>query len=290
MNTVVYSQKLQTAHRLVFHRPDTVMTEEPLTITQFTDPLCAWSWNAETTLQLLREHYRNHISVVFVMGGLTDTDDCDFSSNVASHWQTAASQYGMPINVEKWNSVPQHSSYLASVAYKAAQILDETLADCYLRRLREVIATEHRDIEQQTVLVHLATETGYDSDQFQSVLTSETAHEQLQQDLDRTQDHGVTAFPTYQISGPEKSIQIVGDRPAKDFMEAVTTVAPSLQATSLRPLKAFVEHYKRVTTREVAEVYDISVPKAEQALEALRDDGRIQRIEREPGAFWYYTD
>lgn len=264
-----------------------IMTEETVTLTQFTDPLCPWSWNAEPVVRGVCECYREQLTIDIIMGGLTGSSaDSVCPLDIASHWQTAAENDCMPIDTGKWRETSPYSSYPASVAYKAAELQDEALANTYLRRLREAVATEQRDIEQQAVLVQIATEVGFDGDRFRRDLTSERPRSRFQGDLDRTQENGVTAFPTYQLAGPAGSTWIVGNQPAERFVQAIDTIAPDRQPLAPRPLGEFITYHNRVATREVASVYDITVPKANQALKSLVDEERARAIERSTGTFW----
>lgn len=66
----------------------------------------------------------------------------------------------------------------------------------------------------------------------------------------------------------------------------LTLFAPDLQPVTPQPLEEFVAHYGCVAACEVAAVYDTCLPKAEQALNALGDGGRVRAIECDNGAFW----
>ena len=41
-----------------------------ISISYFTDPLCAWSWAFEREWQLLKEHLGNQLQITYHMGGL----------------------------------------------------------------------------------------------------------------------------------------------------------------------------------------------------------------------------
>ncbi|GAB3036543.1 DsbA family oxidoreductase [Natronobiforma cellulositropha] len=264
------------------------MTEESVTVTQFTDPLCAWSWDAEPTIRALSEHYRGQLTVEFVMTELTSGHSEPAQSvDVTSHWRDAARYHSMPINADKWCEIPSPSSRPSSLAYKAAELQDGALARRYLRRLRAAAATERVDLEHQPTLCELATAVGLDGDRLSSDLGGNAAHTALQADLDRARSHAVTALPTYSLTGPSGTTWLYGNTSLESFEAAIADVSPPLDPVAPRPLGEFVDAYGSVTAQEVATVYDVSVSKAGQALKAMADDFRIRPVERGNGTFWY---
>lgn len=265
------------------------------TITQFTDPMCTWSWGSEPIVRRLRVVYGDQIQVESVMGGLVEdfdefydaANDIAEPSDVAPHWLEASERHGMPVNTDIFASNPAQSTYPASVAAVAARQQGTDLGQRYLRRLREAYITEARNVNERAQQVELARSVGLDVEQFTAALDDGTARAGFEADLARTRNAGVTGFPTYRIAGPDGERQLAGFRSFADLAETLTAVAPSVERTSPPPLRTFVADYGPVATREVAEVYELSRGKARQTLGALAERGALSRDSRGNGLFWH---
>jgi len=143
-------------------------------IVSYTDPYCTWCWGSEPALRHLQEAYGDQLTLRFVMGGLVE-DSADFSDPmngiggpnwlqpIADHWVEASVRHGMPVEVAVFVKTPFTSTWPSNIAYEAAKLQNRTLADRYLRRLREVAATEGAGLDQVELLATLAEETGLDA-------------------------------------------------------------------------------------------------------------------------------
>jgi putative protein-disulfide isomerase len=264
------------------------------TLTQFTDPFCTWCWGAEPLLRRVEESYGDQVEVEFVMGGLVD----DFESfvdrangitepaDVAPHWEEAAQRHGMPVDTSVWYTNPPRSSYPACTAYEAAEFQGTELAHRYLRRLREALAVEGRNIGDREVLADLAEEVGLDVERFRAALSGGRARAAFEEDRTHMREAGATTFPTFRVAGDGDELLLRGSQPFAAVADAVETVAPDIERREPRSLAAFVEHYGPVATREVAEVYQVDDDEARQRLSELVADGRIEKTDRGAGFFW----
>lgn len=269
-------------------------SERP-TITQFTDPMCTWCWGSEPVIRRLRAVFGDQIRIRYVVGGLVDdfdefydaANDISEPSDVAPHWLEASEHHGMPVDTTVFETDPAQSTYPASKAFTAARQQETELAHRYLRRLREAYATQVRNVNDREVQVDLAESVGLDVDDFTAALDNGTARAAFEDDLSRTHDAGIRAFPTYHVEGPAGERRASGFRSSDELLAAVTTVAPVLKQTSPPPMRRFVAEYGPVATREVAEVYELDDGKARQVLESLADDGTVDRESRGNGFFWH---
>lgn len=267
----------------------------PITITEYTDPFCTWCWGSEPILKHLQERYRDQIEIRFIMGGLIDDfesfsdpgHDITDPADVAPHWEEASKHHGMPVDTGIWTGDdPPQSTYPANRAYKAAQQQGETIANRYLRRMREAVATEQQNIAKRAVLVRLAEAVGLDTGTFERDLDADTTKQALQDDLEDTRDNGVTGFPTYRIETAQDQTWLQGYRGFHWFEDVFDEFSVSLTAYDPPELPTFVEQYGKVTTQEVAEVYGLGKPGARTMLEELAADGSVEEIPRGNGSFW----
>jgi len=270
--------------------------ERPI-LTQFTDPMCTWCWGSEPIIRRLRTVLGDQFQIRYVMGGLVkDFDEFHDAANnisepsdVAPHWEEASAVHGMPVNIEIFETDPAHSTYPASKAFTAARRQETDLAHRYLRRLREAYMTQVRNVNHREIQVELAKSVGLDVDDFTAALDSGKAQATFEDDLERTRDAGVRAFPTYHIEGPAGEQWTSGFTSFDELIATVTAVDPSVEPSSPPPMRQFIADYEPVATREVAEVYELKAGKARQVLESLADDGTVRRESRGNGFFWHST-
>lgn len=268
-----------------------------ISITEVTDPFCTWSWGAEPVLRRLEEQYRDQVELTYVMGGLVeDFDGFNDVSNgirdpedVASHWEVASERHGMPVDTDIWRENPPRSSYPSSIAYKAAEMQGTERAQSYLRRLREAIATERRDISRRYVLVELADEVGLDVDSFTEALSSGEAEAAFENDRQFVHQNRATAFPTFKIETDSDEIWLRGFQSFEALQEAVEQVAPGLETYDPRTIPEFVRQRGRVATQEVAEVYEMTPGRTIQALRSLDEEGILRAISVGNGYFWEHV-
>ncbi|MFC6864265.1 DsbA family protein [Halomicroarcula sp. GCM10025817] len=275
----------------------TETANERPTITQFTDPMCTWCWGSEPIMRRLRTVLGDQIELRYVMGGLVEdfdefydaANDITEPSDVGPHWEEASRHHGMPVDTQIFETDPAQSTYPASEAFTAARLQDTELAHRYLRRLREVYATQVRNVNHREEQVTIAESVGLDIDEFTAALDDGTARAALERDLSRTRQAGVRAFPTYHIDGPVGDEQAAGYQSFAELVAALMAVDPTVELSSPPPMRQFIADYGPVATREIAEVYELDDGKARQVLESLGDDGVVRREARGNGFFWHST-
>jgi putative protein-disulfide isomerase len=243
-----------------------------LHITYYTDPLCSWSWAFEPQWRRLRYEFGAQIGWRYRMGGLLpDWQKFDDPLNAVSrpaqmgpYWLQVQHLSGMPLDELIWVEDPPASSYPACLAFKAAELQSTAIAEQYLRRLREGVMLERRNIARWDVLVELAHDVpGMDAVRLLADLQDTPATEAFREDLKDVSYREIGRFPTLILRVPDgRATIIVGHRPFDALREAVAYIAPGLQPerTSI-DLVEYARHWGRLTFAEVAE-----------AAEALRTD------------------
>lgn len=263
------------------------MSGSTIQVTQFTDPLCAWSWLAEPTLRWLEERYRDQVSIEYVLGGMTGSSEqhtCAF--NIADHWQMTPPLDSMPVNINRWLEDPPTHSLPACRAYKAAEFQDPALADQYLRRIREVVATEERNIEEPSFLATLANDVGLNGDRLRRDMTSDRAQAAFEADIKRAREQGVNNFPAFRLEGPAGTEWIYGNQPIEQFKQALAQVAPQSEPQRPRPVDDLIAAHDIVATNEVAAIYETDGARAEQLLKQLETDDKITGVIVGECRFW----
>src|SRR5688500_15181952 len=144
--------------------------EKPVKLLYFTDPICSSCWGIEPQLRKLKLEYGEYFDIEYRMGGLLkswDTyggRDVNGPRSVAQHWEEAGEHYDMPIDGDVWLEDPLHSSYPPSIAFKAAELQGKKKSLNFLRRIKEMVFLEKRNITRPEHLEQAATDSGLDVD------------------------------------------------------------------------------------------------------------------------------
>jgi predicted DsbA family dithiol-disulfide isomerase len=267
-------------------------------VTYYTDPLCSWSWALEPQWRRLRYEFADQLSWCYSMGGLIPDwqhfsdpiNDISRPVQMVPQWIQTGHLSGMPIEERIWLEDPPASSYPACIAVKAAQQQGLSIGEAYLRRLREAVMLERRNIARREVLLMLAEEvaggqmglSGFDLKQFQHDLDSPIVLEAFRDDIKDMRYRGIGRFPALilrPISG--RAVLIVGYRPYQALRKAIAHVAPqSNPVRSATDVVAYASYWGRITAREVAQALDLQIEAAKEALEDAVADGRLIRADR----------
>ncbi len=269
-----------------------------LTIEYYTDPLCCWSWAFEPQWRRLRYEFGDQIESRYVMGGMIQ----DWSSfrdpinavnrpaQMGPHWYHVGQMTGMPLDERIWYEDPPQSSCLPGIAVKAAQVQGEKQAERVLRRLREAVMLERRNIARRSVLTELAIEIssdsefrdGLDLERFLSDLESPEVIDAFREDLKRTTYQQIGRFPSLMLRSGERSpLMIVGHRPYDIMLAAIASVAPDLNPRQVAddPVD-YVLQWGSATVNEVAEALSFENETARKTLDKAVEYGELsQRAE-----------
>jgi protein-disulfide isomerase-like protein with CxxC motif len=278
-----------------------------LEMIEYTDPYCTWCWGSEPILRKIEEVHGDQIKISFKMGGLVaDMSNFYDPSNriggpkwyeqVAAHWLDASTRHGMPVDEQIFFDLKDEmfSTYPANIAYKSAQFQDDVLANMFLRRMREGAAAERRAIQRLDVQVELAKEVGLNHDQFVTDIEGGRAKEAFEEDLKECRRRGIRGFPTFLIRNlsDKKEILLRGYRQFGEFAKAFhnlvgDAISPAFPTVSKDSISAFVQKYKRVATREITEVFDLSEEDIDEYLSSLVSEGLVRK--KKVGNGFFYT-
>lgn len=261
-----------------------------LTLLYATDPICSHCWAMEPGWRKLLYHYGDQISVRHVYGGLLPTWDgfADAANgirkpaDVAPHWADVARHYGQPINPGVWLSDPLASSYPPSVAAHTVRLLDPSKEEEFLRRLREAIFLEERNIARFEVLTDCAAAVGLDRDLFARLLGSGAGKAAFERDLAEVRQLPVRGFPTVIMAGPDgKGVAIGGTQPFARLEEALLRASGLTARRKRVTADEALAAYRSATLPEFAELLEM---RPEKAASALREAGAAAR-----GELWSLT-
>lgn len=231
------------------------MTPE-IEITYYTDPLCSWSWAFEPVWRRLRYELGDRLAWRYRMGGMIPDwrryadplNDVAAPSHVGPQWLEVSRLSGMPIEPRIWHDDPPASSYPACLAVKAAELQGRNIGERYLRRAREAVMLEQRNVARRAVLFELAAElaaeerpappgaadadaapddgvpaaAALDLNAFRRALDDGTALAAFREDLRDVKYRDIGRFPTLVIRGSDgHGVIVVGYRPYAVLRDAV---------------------------------------------------------------------
>ncbi|MBZ9796087.1 DsbA family protein [Mesorhizobium sp. ES1-4] len=241
-----------------------------LEISYFTDPLCCWSWGFEPQLRRLRYGFAGRIALRLRLGGMIgDWDrfsdplnDIHRPTQMGPIWIQAGRITGMPLDPTIWARDPPASSWPSCLAVKAAGLQSAAAADVYLRRVREAVMVEGRNVAKEGVLVNIAHELAkarpdlLDPGRFEVDFTGVEARTAVESDVREARFRGVGRFPCLGLSRPGADrAWMVGWRPWRELLAGLVAYMPDLGAAREPPsAEAYAHYWGGVTSREIQAV------------------------------------
>ena len=272
--------------------------EKKLEIAHFTDPLCFWCYAMEPEMRKVRVLLEDQLDYRIVMGVLSssiheiigDGIDADlrfefYRAMLSNYIRQAAEAVGMPITVDNMMECNPEEliSLPLSLAYCAMKMIDEGIAEAYLRRMRECIFAEGRSLATIDDQVELASEFPIDVAQFRENIESDAAVPVLQEGVDECRLHGVMAFPTLLLQYGENRISIHGYHSFEELKEAITFVTGgnitlSDAEYSICALETYVDRFGKVAAREIQTMFSLDDMQLANAMMDLVSTGRYKTL------------
>lgn len=274
--------------------------EKKLVITQYTDPMCIWCYALEPGLRKIDVLLGEQVEFHNVMGMLVSDarqiigDDAfsemrfeQLRQQMTSHFLDAANASGMPVSVEhmKTCTPDRVTSVPMSTAFEAMKLVDENIANAYLRRMRESAHAEDRWLSEYGRLIELAAEFPIDIEQFKANLESGRASEALKNDMYLCQAAGVRSFPTMVMKYGDRKLGINGFRDYETLKRAAEQVSEGeivLEDVpySTEALVAYVNRFGKVAAQEVKVMFSLSDEQLEAAVDELVGSGLFEKAQR----------
>ncbi|KAA0888117.1 DsbA family oxidoreductase [Oryzomonas rubra] len=274
-------------------------------IIEFTDPVCTWCWGSEPVLRKLETRFGEQVKISYVMAGLVKDitafydsyndiggDPVRSNTQIAKHWLEASERHGMPVQSEEFKlfSKEYPSTYPQNIAYKAAQIQDQVLANRFLRRIREASAAEAKLTNTAEVLVELASEVGLDVARFLDDFSHGAAQKAFEEDLATTARYRAHGFPTFLVRFGKKETLLRGYKSYEEFkvvIEYLTsgTILERPTPASEAAIMAFIRTYGSVSPIEIKMTFDLTDAELQSTVDSLLTQQMITRREAGNGYF-----
>ncbi len=268
--------------------------KQPVRIAYFTDPICSSCWGIEPMLRRLKLEYGHLMHISYHMGGLLpdwsyNSGGISKPSDVASHWDEVSLHYRMPIIGDVWLNDPLDSSYPPSIAFKAAEMQDPTLAIKFLRIVREFVFIEGKNITRMDYLKKAAQMAGLDVKKFSEDIDG-AARKAFESDLHLSRSQGVRGFPTLIFSGASgETERVYGVRPYSYFESALLRTHPRADKKAYdRSTHFLFSTFGSLTLNEYASLSSGSEEECLIELHTLERTMSLKRVDTRNGAIWRY--
>jgi putative protein-disulfide isomerase len=268
-------------------------SKRPLRLIYFTDPICSACWSIEPQLRKLLLEYGEHFSVEYHMGGLLPSWEgfngggISKPSDVAHHWEEMSRYFDMPIDGDVWLKDPLNSSYPPCIAVKAAEIQSRSQAANFLRRIREMVFLEKKNITRWEHIKQAAFETGLDTARLANDYNG-AALQDFREDLNLAAKYGVRGFPAIFFSDSlNNQVTVYGYHPYEDFEQAIKKLGPGLnKRVYVSADDHLFRHFSSLTEKEFSVLANITKEEAKTRLDELGKKGKIEKFESKNGILW----
>ncbi len=266
--------------------------EQAVKIIYFTDPICSSCWAIEPQLRKLKLEYGHLLEIDYRMGGLLP--DWSYNSggisgpkDVAKHWDEVSLHYDMPIDGDVWLEDPMNSSYPPSIAFKAAQIQDKQKAIDFMRKLRELLFLEKKNIEKWENVEKAALFVGLDTKQLKNDIEN-TAPALFQADLQLAKEMGVRGFPSIFVTNGKETEFIYGSRPYPVFEGAVLKLFPTAEKkVYAKDWESLFTKFKSLTAKEYSVLSEQERKASEEILQKLVQEKKLRIITTKNGNLYF---
>jgi len=271
--------------------------EKPIKLLYFTDPICSSCWGIEPQLRKLKAEYGNYLNIEYRMGGLLKSwdsyggKDVNGPASVAAHWDDASKYYNMPIDGSLWLEDPLYSSYPPSIAFKAAQMQDLAKAQSFLRRIKEMVFIEKKNIAKWNFIKQAAMDVDLELGQFEIDYNGE-AKDLFADDLAKAKEWGVRGFPTiYFLDKEQNQLNVYGSKPYEVYEQTLLKLLHGIIVKNLpsSPLHIF-QQFPSVALQEYALYYSLDLSKAMAELERMESNQQIRKYSSRAGIIWYKNE
>lgn len=247
----------------------------------FTDPMMGLSYESEPFLRYLETHFEGKITFSYTMAGLVrDVHDFMTSAEIAlgdekglaAYNQRLAKIYkaeesisGLPMNMDDFKlfTPEENSTILLNLAYKTAELMNPDLAESFLYLLRYKTIVEGRQTTKKEEILKIAKEIGINIYDFEQMLDSHIAKENLYKDFQRVKHLKIYSLPAYLISFEGKSLLLQGVARTVDFLRAIDTltdgrVIPHNVPRTHDHLERLLQKHPLISLIELRNIYDFS--------------------------------
>ena len=163
------------------------------------DPMCSWCFAFAPILASVRANLRDDVNVRYVLGGLAqDSDepmDDETKSYVQGAWRSIEARTNARFNWDYWeHCTPRRSTWPACRAVLVAG--ERGLSEEMFHAIQRAYYQEARDPSDLAELAKIASELGFDREEFAGAIQSDEARARLFEEFDLRNEVGARSFPS----------------------------------------------------------------------------------------------
>lgn len=267
-------------------------TKQSIKVIYYTDPICSSCWGIEPQLRKLKLEYGNHIEIEYRMGGLLpnwsyNSGGIGKPSDVAHHWDEVSPYYDMPIDGDVWLEDPLDSSYPPSIAFKAAQIQDNSKSILFLREMREMVFLKKKNIAKWDNIALAAQTVGLNVNQLKTDFEG-SAISLFNDDLKLAKELGVRGFPSmFFVDSAVNTEFVYGSKPYAFYEMAILKLNPYIAKDEYnKNWETLFSKYNTLTGKEFSELSGTPRAESEEVLTELSNNGNLEKLTTKNGAIW----
>lgn len=267
-----------------------------LVISYFTDPICSTCWIFQPLLRKLELEYGDFVDIQYHMGGLLPNWE-SYSKGIISNptdaaqlWNNLSNKHQMPIDGDIWIEDPLDSSYPPSIAFKAAQLQDSDKAISFLRRMKEMLFVEKKNINKWVHLEKAALTSGLDAALLRKDISGQ-GHERFLEDLNHAKELGIQVFPTliFKVDGFSRQ-SLKGFQPYEQLEEYILKYVPGAIKQDIQlSIGALFEKFNQLTAGEIEFILEKDASYVENELIRLEAAGTIHKLQLKRAIYWQLT-
>ena len=267
----------------------------------YTDPICSACWAIEPELKRFKLEYGQYVDIEYRMGGLLPgwegfadkANGISKPSDVAHHWEEVGERSGMSIDGDVWLVDPLNSSFPPSIAYKAVQMQSQEKALQFLRRVREMVFLEKKNITKNEHLYQAVEEVGGNVEQFKKDYHSAKAKEAFMIEMNEGRKMGVRGFPTFVfLNQSGTGFKMSGMSGYPNYELALEKALGEKVQPNVVELDEYglLKKFDYLATREIAFTLNKLNHSVVSKLEELVEDGKVEKVKQKHGYFWRLKD
>lgn len=261
----------------------------------FINLLCPTSWSLEPYIKKLLIEYGKYITIRPIINShLHHISTKSLSSRSTNEpWSTLPEKSTIVCDNDFGNKIPKISPWLPSFAIKAAELQGKNAGRIFLRKVQERFFFQKSNISDENVLIACAVEANLDIEEFKNDLYSDPAKKAYQCDLNLSKEMGVEHTPTVVFLNKyteEQGIRLNGLYSYDIYIHILTKVLTTKPIPIEKPsLEKFLAHYKIVANKEIAIVFDWSLPQTAIEMKKLQLKQKVRKHTLTHGAYWEYV-
>lgn len=193
------------------------------------DPMCSWCWGFSPVVSAIRQRFGDALPIRLILGGLrpgtTKPLDEAGKTGMRAHWEHVHEASAQPFDFGFFDRTG--FVYDTEPASRATVIVRRTgmeRALVFLSAVHAAFYAQNRDVTQEDVLADLATQAGFDREEFVGAFRSDEAKQETWTDFAIAQRAGITGFPTLLAGsgeGAEYGIVTQGYQPQERIVQTL---------------------------------------------------------------------